>query len=58
MQPEVRQATLGKCRKCGMALVPEGARFALLQHMIRNPRMLVALAAIMAAVMVVAMMMR
>jgi P-type Cu+ transporter len=31
MRPSVRQSSPGKCPKCGMALVPESARFALLR---------------------------
>jgi hypothetical protein len=41
MHSEVRQADPGKCPKCGMALLPEGARFGLLQHMTRSPLHLV-----------------
>jgi len=34
MHSEVRQANPGKCPKCGMDLLPEGTRFALLRHMV------------------------
>ena len=34
-----------------MALVPEGARFGLLRHMIANPLMLAVMAAVMIAIM-------
>ncbi len=33
MHPHVRDSGPGKCPKCGMALLPEGTRFALLRHM-------------------------
>lgn len=36
MHASIRQASPGKCPKCGMALVPENARFALLRHMARQ----------------------
>ena len=55
MHREVRQAGPGKCQRCGMALVPEGARFALLQHVTKNPMALAILAAVAAAVLIVAM---
>jgi hypothetical protein len=51
---EVRQARPGKCPTCGMDLMPEGARFALLRHMVQNPMslgmMLVAMFGIVALV--------
>jgi hypothetical protein len=55
MHPEVREASPGKCPKCGMALLPEGTRFALLRHMM-TPLHLAIMIAVMIAVMVVAMM--
>jgi Cu+-exporting ATPase len=55
MHPEVREAKAGKCPKCGMGLLPEGTRFALLRHMM-TPLHLVIMAAVMIAVMVGAMM--
>ena len=62
MHKDVRQAGPGACAKCGMDLVPEGARFGLLRHMLGMPRhmlkrpwlvavMLAAMAAAMAALM-------
>ena len=56
MHSEVRQADPGKCPKCGMALLPEGTRFGLLQHMIRSPSHLVIMAAVMVLVMAAVMM--
>jgi hypothetical protein len=58
MHPSVRQSSPGKCPKCGMALVPESARFALLRHMTSNPVHLVVMALVMLAVMSIVMMMR
>jgi Heavy metal binding domain len=57
MHSDVRQADAGRCPRCGMALVPEGTRFALLRHMMSRPVHLVAMAAVMVAVMAAAMMM-
>ena len=55
MHADVRQATPGQCSKCGMDLVPEGARFGLLRHMLAKPwhlaLMLAAMLALMAAAM-------
>ena len=57
MHSDVRQAVAGKCPKCGMNLMPEGTRFALLRHMAGNPLHLAVMAAMMLAVMAAAMMM-
>ena len=57
MHKDVRQAGPGKCPKCGMALLPEGARFAIVRHMLSNPMHLVVMGAIMVALMAAAMMM-
>jgi Heavy metal binding domain len=57
MHSDVREPNPGKCPKCGMALQPEGTRFALLRHMASNPLHLVVMAALMVAVMAAAMMM-
>jgi Cu+-exporting ATPase len=51
MHPEVREVNAGKCPKCGMALLPEGTRFALLRHMM-TPLHLAIMAAVMIALMV------
>jgi hypothetical protein len=55
MHYEVREVNAGKCPKCGMALLPEGTRFALLRHMM-TPLHLAIMAAVMIALMVGAMM--
>ena len=51
MHAEVREPAEGNCFKCGMALVPEGARFALLRHMASRPWHLAVMMAVMLAVM-------
>jgi hypothetical protein len=56
MHSQVRQTSPGKCPQCGMNLLPEGTRFAMLRHMIKNPMMLTFMAAVMAAFMAIAMM--
>jgi Cu+-exporting ATPase len=56
MHRSVRVAGPGKCPKCGMALVPEQARFRLLRHMFGNPLHAVVMLALMAALMAAAMM--
>jgi hypothetical protein len=56
MHSDIRQPSPGKCTKCGMDLVPEGTRFALLRHMVSSPLHLAMMAALMAVAMVVAMM--
>jgi len=58
MHPSVRQSSPGKCPKCGMALVPESTRFALLQHLTSNPVHLVVMALIMLAVISTVMMIK
>ena len=52
MHRKVRQSTPGKCSKCGMDLMPEGARFGLLRHMMKSPVHVVIMAAVMVAIMV------
>ena len=56
MHPDVRQPNMGKCPKCGMDLVPEGTRFALLRHIVGSPMMLTLMVVIMLALMAAAMM--
>ena len=55
MHSDVHEVAPGKCPRCGMALVPEGARFALLRHMLSSPIHLAAMLAAMAALMAAAM---
>ena len=57
MHSGVHEAAPGKCPHCGMALVPEGTRFALPRHMLGSPLHLTIMLAVMAAVMAAAMMM-
>jgi Heavy metal binding domain len=57
MHTSVRQAGPGQCPSCGMDLVPEGTRFALLRHMVSSPLHLAAMAAVMAVLMAGAMIM-
>ncbi|HWD21492.1 MAG TPA: heavy metal-binding domain-containing protein [Burkholderiales bacterium] len=56
MHREVRGRAAGKCPRCGMALVPEGARFGLLRHIARSPLMVVVMLLVMVAVMVMMLM--
>jgi hypothetical protein len=63
MHAEVHQSIPGVCPKCGMDLVPEGARFGMLRHMmsmprhmLRRPWMLVVMGAAMVAIMAALMM--
>jgi Heavy metal binding domain len=56
MHPNVQQLNPGKCPHCGMALLPEGTRFAMLRHMMSNPTHMVIMAALMAGLMAAAMM--
>ena len=56
MHEEVRQPSPGKCPRCGMALLPEGARFGMLRHMAGNPWMVAIMAVVMLVIMAVIMM--
>ena len=58
MHSDVRQSASGKCPRCGMALVPENTRFALLRHMFGSPLHVAIMAAVMVAIMGAVMMMR
>ena len=51
MHRDVRETGPGKCPKCGMDLLPEGTRFAMLRHMSKSPMMIGVMAAIMIAIM-------
>jgi hypothetical protein len=57
MHSDVREAGPGQCPKCGMDLLPEGTRFALLRHMISSPMHLAVMGALMIVLMAAAMMM-
>jgi Heavy metal binding domain len=57
MHRDVRQPNPGKCPRCGMDLLPEGTRFAMLRHMISRPLHLLIMVVVMLAVMAAAMMM-
>jgi len=57
MHSDVRQAGAGKCPRCGMALVAEGTRFAILRHMTSSPLHIAVMVAVMLALMAAAMMM-
>jgi hypothetical protein len=58
MNSDVRQSASGKCPRCGMALVPENTRFALLRHMFGSPLHIVIMAAVIVAIMGLVLMMR
>ncbi len=58
MHREVRQPNPGKCPQCGMDLLPEGTRFAMLQHMSKSPMMIIIMVIVMVAIMAAIMMMR
>jgi hypothetical protein len=58
MHSAVRQAAPGKCPKCGMDLLPEGTRFAMLKHMAGKPWHLAGMIALMIVLMALAMMAR
>ena len=55
MHPDVSGAAPGRCPRCGMDLVPEGARFGLLRHMLGKPLHLAVMLAAMLALMAAAM---
>ena len=57
MHHTVRQATPGACPKCGMALLPEGTRFAIVRHMLSSPVHIAVMAVVMVAIMAALMMM-
>jgi hypothetical protein len=56
MHADVRVPAAGRCPHCGMALVQEGARFALVRHMLGNPLHVAVMVAVMVAIMAGAMM--
>ena len=58
MHKQVRETGPGRCPRCGMALLPEGTRFALLRHMFSNPLHLTVMVLVMLALMSFVMMAR
>ena len=58
MHKNVRQSGPGKCPQCGMALMPEGTRFAIIKHMMSGPMPFVMGAVMLAITAAVMMMMR
>ncbi len=57
MHRAVRWSAPGTCPTCGMALLPEGTRFAIVRHMLSSPMHIAVMAAVMAAIMAGLMMM-
>ena len=56
MHSGVRQPGPGTCPECGMDLLPEGTRFAMLRHMMSKPLHIAVMAAVMIAIMAAVMM--
>jgi Heavy metal binding domain len=56
MHAQVHETRPGRCPECGMSLVPEGARFKLLRHMLGSA-VHITIIGVMVAVMAAAMMM-
>ena len=50
MHSGVRQPGPGLCPECGMNLLPEGTRFAMLRHMMSKPLHIAVMAAVMIAI--------
>ncbi len=57
MHQAVRQSMPGVCPTCGMALLPEGTRFAIVRHMLSSPMHIAVMVAVMVAIMAALMMM-
>jgi hypothetical protein len=57
MHRAVRQSTPGTCPTCGMALLPEGTRFAMVRHMMSSPMHFAVMAIVMVTIMAALMMM-
>lgn len=57
MHPAVRRPGPGTCPDCGMALLPEGTRFAIVRHMLSSPMHIAVMAVVMLGIMAVIMMM-
>jgi uncharacterized paraquat-inducible protein A len=56
MHPEVKADAASKCPRCGMSLVPQGAKHPFLRHMLGSPLHVAIMAAAMLIVMAAAMM--
>jgi hypothetical protein len=56
MHRDLRVPDAGSCPKCGMPLVDDGERFALIKHLAANRLMLAIMVAVMLAVMAAVMM--
>jgi hypothetical protein len=56
MHSDVRQPGAGKCPHCGMDLVAEGTKFAILRHMASKPLHVAVMVALMLVVMAAVMM--
>ena len=57
MHADVRHPGPGKCPHCGMALLPQGTRFAFVRHMLSSPLHIAVMGTAMLALMAAAMMM-
>jgi hypothetical protein len=57
MHSAVRQSMPGTCPTCGMALLPEGTRFAIVRHMLSSPMHIAVMAVVMVTMMAALMMM-
>ena len=57
MHAEVRETRPGRCPTCGMDLMPEGARFVSLRHLLGSPVNVAMMAGVMVVVMAAATMM-
>ena len=56
MHVDVRESAEANCPKCGMKLLPEDSRFALLKHMASRPLHVAAMITLMLGIMAAAMM--
>jgi len=57
MHTDVKASEASKCPRCGMRLVPQGAKYPLLRHMLSSPLHIAIMVAAMLFVMAAAMMM-
>jgi len=58
MHADARSSQPGQCPHCRMPLVQEGARFAILRHMLASPLHIAVMVVVMLALMAAAMMLR